>query len=89
MCYPTQYGSIILTLPDDPEIGQHYTFIMRTGRYTGVSWGKVILKSTTSGKPMTRYGAESSREFPLDWQFQVTELWFDGDYWILQWHAQV
>ena len=89
VCHPTQYGSIILTLPDDPEIGQHYTFIMRTGRYTGVSWGKVILKSTSSGKPMTRYGAESSREFPLDWQFQVTELWFDGDYWIIQWYAQV
>lgn len=89
VCHPTKYGSIILTLPDDPEIGQHYTFIMRTGRYTGVSWGKVILKSTTSGKPMTRYGAESSREFPLDWQFQVTELWFDGDYWIIQWYAQV
>lgn len=88
VCHPTQYGSIILTLPDDPEIGQHYTFIMRTGRYTGVSWGKVILKSTTSGKPMTRYGAESSREFLLDWQFQVTELWFDGDYWIIQWYAQ-
>ena len=89
VCHPTQYGSIILTLPDDPEIGQHYTFIMRTGRYTGVSWGKVILKSTTSGKLMTRYGAASSREFPLDWQFQVTELWFDGDYWIIQWYAQV
>lgn len=89
VCHPTKYGSIILTLPDDPEIGQHYTFIMRAGRYTGVSWGKVFLKSTTSGKPMTRYGAESSREFPLDWQFQVTELWFDGDYWIIQWYAQV
>ena len=88
VCHPTQYGSIILTLPDDPEIGQHYTFIMRTGRYTGVSWGKVFLKSTTSGKPMTRYGAESSREFLLDWQFQVTELWFDGDYWIIQWYNQ-
>lgn len=88
VCHPTQYGSIILTLPDDPEIGQHYTFIMRVGRYTGVSWGKVFLKSTTSGKPMTRYGAESSREFLIDWQFQVTELWFDGDYWIIQWYNQ-
>lgn len=88
VCHPTQYGSIILTLPDDPEIGQHYTFIMRAGRYTGVSWGKVFLKSTTSGKPMTRYGAESSREFLIDWQFQVTELWFDGDYWIIQWYNQ-
>lgn len=89
VCCPPQNANLELTLPDDPEIGQHYTFIMRTGRYTGVSWGKVILKSTTSGKPMTRYGAESSREFPLDWQFQVTELWFDGDYWIIQWYAQV
>lgn len=89
VCWPPQNANIILTLPDDPEIGQHYTFIQRNGRYTGVSWGKVILKSTTSGKPMTRYGAESSREFPLDWQFQVTELWFDGDYWIIQWHAQI
>lgn len=88
VCHPTQSGSIILTLPDDPEIGQHYTFIMRAGRYTGVSWGKVFLKSTTSGKPMTRYGAESSREFLIDWQFQVTELWFDGDYWIIQWYNQ-
>lgn len=88
VCTPPQNANIILTLPDDPEIGQHYTFIMRTGRYTGVSWGKVFLKSTTSGKPMTRYGAESSREFLLDWQFQVTELWFDGDYWIIQWYNQ-
>lgn len=89
VCTPPQNANIILTLPDDPEIGQYYKFIMRTGRYTGVSWGKVILRSNTSGKPITRYGAESSREFPLDWQFQVTELWFDGDYWVLQWHAQV
>ena len=89
VCLPPQDANIILTLPDDPEIGQYYKFIMRTGRYTGVSWGKVILKSTTSGKPITRYGASNSRECPLDWQFQVTELWFDGDYWVLQWHAQV
>lgn len=89
VCTPPQNANIILTLPDDPEIGQHYTFIMRTGRYTGVSWGKVILRSNTSGKPITRYGASYSRECPLDWQFQVTELWFDGDYWVLQWHAQV
>lgn len=89
VCTPPQNANIILTLPDDPEIGQYYKFIMRTGRYTGVSWGKVILRSNTSGKPITRYGASSSRECPLDWQFQVTELWFDGDYWVLQWHAQV
>lgn len=88
VCTPPQNANIILTLPDDPEIGQYYKFIMRTGRYTGVSWGKVILRSNTSGKPMTRYGASYSREFPLDWQFQVTELWFDGDYWIIQWYNQ-
>lgn len=89
VCLPPQNANIILTLPDDPEIGQYYKIIMRTGRYTGVSWGKVILKSTTSGKPITCYGKANTREFPLDWQFQVTELWFDGDYWVLQWHAQV
>lgn len=89
VCTPPQNANIILTLPDDPEIGQHYTFIQRNGRYTGVSWGKVILKSTTSGKPISTYGAANTREFGLDWQFQVTELWFDGDYWVLQWHAQV
>lgn len=88
VCTPPQNANIILTLPDDPEIGQYYKFIMRTGRYTGVSWGKVILRSNTSGKPITRYGASYSRECPLDWQFQVTELWFDGDYWVLQWHNQ-
>ena len=89
VCTPPQNANIILTLPDDPEIGQYYKFIMRTGRYTGVSWGKVILRSNTSGKPITCYGVANSRECGLDWQFQVTELWFDGDYWVLQWHAQV
>ena len=89
VCTPPQNANIILTLPDDPEIGQHYTFIMRTGRYTGVSWGKVFLRSNTSGKPISTYGDANTREFLIDWQFQITELWFDGDYWVLQWHAQV
>ena len=89
VCWPPQNANIILTLPDDPEIGQHYTFIQRNGRYTGVSWGKVILKSTTSGKPISCYGAANTREIPLDWQFQITEVWFDGDFWLLQWHAQI
>ena len=89
VCFPPQNANIILTLPDDPEIGQHYTFIQRNGRYTGVSWGKVILKSTTSGKPISCYGAANTREIPLDWQFQITEVWFDGDFWLLQWHAQI
>ena len=88
VCCPPQNANIILTLPDDPEIGQHYTFIQRNGRYTGVSWGKVILKSTTSGKPISTYGAANTREIGLDWQFQITEVWFDGDFWLLQWHAQ-
>lgn len=89
VCCPPQNANIILTLPDDPEIGQHYTFIQRNGRYTGVSWGKVILKSTTSGKPISAYGSANTREFGLDWQFQITEVWFDGDFWLLQWHAQI
>ena len=89
VCFPPQNANIILTLPDDPEIGQHYTFIQRNGRYTGVSWGKVILKSTTSGKPISTYGAANTREIGLDWQFQITEVWFDGDFWLLQWHAQI
>ena len=89
VCCPPQNANIILTLPDDPEIGQHYTFIQRNGRYTGVSWGKVILKSTTSGKPISCYGAANTREIPLDWQFQITEVWFDGDFWLLQWYSQV
>lgn len=29
VCWPPQNANIILTLPDDPEIGQHYTFIQR------------------------------------------------------------
>lgn len=89
VCLPPQNANIILTLPDDPEIGQYYKLIMREGRYSGVSWGKVILRSNTSGKPIKTYGMASSREFPIDWQFQVTEVWFDGDYWVGQWHAQV
>lgn len=89
VCCPPQNANIILTLPDDPEIGQYYKLIMREGRYTGVSWGKVILRSNTSGKPIKTYGMASSREFRIDWQFQVTEVWFDGDYWVGQWHAQV
>lgn len=89
VCWPPQNANIILTLPDDPEIGQHYTFIQRNGRYTGVSWGKVILKSTTSGKPISCYGAANTREIGLDWQFQITEVWFDGDFWLLQWYSQV
>lgn len=89
VCCPPQNANIILTLPDAPEIGQYYKLIMREGRYTGVSWGKVILRSNTSGKPIKTYGMASSREFPIDWQFQVTEVWFDGDYWVGQWHAQV
>lgn len=88
VCTPPQNANIILTLPDDPEIGQYYKFIMRTGRYTGVSWGKVILRSNTSGKPISAYGSANTREFGLDWQFQITEVWFDGDFWLLQWHAR-
>ena len=89
VCYPTQYGSIILTLPDDPEIGQHYTFIMRNGEWKNNKWGHVIIKSNqSSGNPITRYNADISWSFEGEWIYNVIQLWFTGDEWILQWHNQ-
>ena len=89
VCYPTQYGSIILTLPDDPEIGQHYTFIMRNGEWKNNKWGHVIIKSNqSSGNPITRYNADKSWLFEGEWIYNVIQLWFTGDEWILQWHNQ-
>lgn len=83
--YPaTSY--ITLTLPDDPEIGQYYKIIQLTGRYSGKAWGKTYIKSNRSDKPISCYGAESTQTFGSDWQFQVTELWYDGTRWIAQWH---
>lgn len=83
--YPaTSY--ITLTLPDDPEIGQYYKIIQLTGQYTGKAWGETYIKSNRSDKPITCYGAASIQTFKSDWQFQITEFWYDGTRWIAQWH---
>lgn len=88
VCLPPLKANIILTLPDDPEIGQYYKLIMRDGEFKGQSWGKVYLKSSANGKLIKRYGLAEAREFMINWQFQVVEAWFDGDYWLILWHAQ-
>ena len=86
--YPsTSY--ITLTLPDDPEIGQYYKIIQLTGRYSGKAWGKTYIKSNRSDKPISCYGLVSAQTFGSDWQFQVTELWYDGTRWIAQWHNNI
>lgn len=86
--YPSS-SSITLTLPDDPEIGQYYKIIQLTGQYTNKAWGKTYIKSNRSDKPITRYGMERSQTFKSDWQFQITEFWYDGTRWIAQWHNVV
>lgn len=89
VCWPPQNANIILTLPDDPEIGQHYTFIMRNGEWRNNKWGHVIIKSNqSSGHPITRYNADKSWSFEGEWVYNVIQLWFTGDEWILQWHNQ-
>ena len=89
VCCPPQNANIILTLPDDPEIGQHYTFIQRNGEWRNNKWGHVIIKSNqSSGHPITRYNADKSWSFDGDWVYNVIQLWFTGDEWILQWHNQ-
>lgn len=89
VCCPPQNANIILTLPDDPEIGQHYTFIQRKGEWRNNKWGHVIIKSNqSSGYPITRYNANKSWSFEGEWIYNVIQLWFTGDEWILQWHNQ-
>ena len=89
VCWPPQNANIILTLPDDPEIGQHYTFIQRNGEWRNNKWGHVIIKSNqSSGHPITRYNADKSWSFEGEWVYNVIQLWFTGDEWILQWHNQ-
>ena len=89
VCTPPQNANIILTLPDDPEIGQHYTFIQRNGEWRNNKWGHVIIKSNqSSGHPITRYNADKSWSFEGEWVYNVIQLWFTGDEWILQWHNQ-
>lgn len=86
--YPSS-SSITLTLPDDPEIGQYYKIIQLTGQYTNKAWGNTYIKSNRSDKPITCYGMERSQTFKSDWQFQITEFWYDGTRWIAQWHNVV
>lgn len=89
VCFPQRYANINLTLPDDPEIGQHYTIIMRNGEWKNNKWGHVIIKSNQgSGYPITRYNADSSWSFEGEWIYNVIQIWFTGDEWILQWHNQ-
>lgn len=89
VCTPPQNANIILTLPDDPEIGQHYTFIMRNGEWKNNKWGHVIIKSNQgSGYPITRYNADRSWSFEGEWVYTIIQIWFTGDEWILQWHNQ-
>ena len=89
VCCPPQNANIILTLPDDPEIGQHYTFIQRNGEWRNNKWGHVIIKSNqSSGHPITRYNADKSWSFEGEWVYNVIQIWFTGDEWILQWHNQ-
>ena len=89
VCCPSRYANLTLTLPDDPEIGQHYTFIMRNGEWKNNKWGHVIIKSNQgSGYPITRYNADKSWSFEGEWIYNVIQLWFTGDEWILQWHNQ-
>lgn len=89
VCFPPQNANITLTLPDDPEIGQHYTFIQRNGEWRNNKWGHVIIKSNqSSGHPITRYNADKSWSFEGEWVYNVIQLWFTGDEWILQWHNQ-
>ena len=89
VCTPPQNANIILTLPDDPEIGQHYTFIMRNGEWKNNKWGHVIIKSNQgSGYPITRYNADRSWSFEGEWIYNIIQIWFTGDEWILQWHNQ-
>lgn len=90
MCIPPQNTTIILTLPDDPEVGQHYTIINKTGHWkNGANGGTVRIQSREGkGKSIFRFSAENSWSFDI-WQiYTVTEIWFDGDNWIMQYYAQ-
>lgn len=90
MCIPPENTTIILTLPDDPEVGQHYTIINKTGHWkNGANGGIVRIQSREGkGKSIFRFSAENSWSFDI-WQiYTVTEIWFDGDNWLLQYYAQ-
>lgn len=90
MCIPPEKTTIILTLPDDPEVGQHYTIINKTGHWkNGASGGIVRIQSREGkGKSIFRFTAENSWSFDIVQIYTVTEIWFDGDNWLLQYYAQ-
>lgn len=90
MCIPPRGTTIILTLPDDPEVGQHYTIINKTGRWNnGTNGGIVRIQSREGkGKSIFRFTAENSWSFDIVQIYTVTEIWFDGDNWLLQYYAQ-
>lgn len=90
MCIPPRDTTIILTLPDDPEVGQHYTIINKTGHWkNGANGGIVRIQSREGkGKSIFRYTAENSWNFDIVQIYTVTEIWFDGDNWLLQYYAQ-
>ncbi len=90
VCLPPYNEYIYLTLPDDPEVGQHYTIINKTGHWkNGANGGTVRIQSREGkGKSIFRFSAENSWYFDI-WQiYTVTEIWFDGDNWIMQYYAQ-
>lgn len=90
VCLPPRDTTIILTLPDDPEVGQHYTFITKTGHWNnGANGGTVrILSREGKGKSIFRFTAENSWYFDIWHIYTVAEMWFDGDNWIMQFYTQ-
>nr|DAG48504.1 MAG TPA: hypothetical protein [Caudoviricetes sp.] len=90
VCLPPQDTTIVLTLPDDPEVGQHYTIITKTGHWkNGANGGIVTIQSRKGkGKSIFRFSAENSWSFDIVQIYTVTEIWFDGDNWLLQYYAQ-
>ena len=90
VCLPPPNTIITLTLPDDPEVGQHYTIINKTGRWkNGANGGTVRIQSREGkGKSIFRFSAEDSWSFDIVQIYTVTEIWFDGDNWLLQYYAQ-
>ena len=90
VCLPPRDTTIILTLPDDPEVGQHYTIINKTGHWkNGANGGIVTIQSRKGkGKSIFRFSAENSWSFDIVQIYTVTEIWFDGDNWLLQYYAQ-
>lgn len=90
VCYPPYNGYLYLTLPDNPEVGQHYTIFNKTGKWkNGANGGIVRIQSRQGkGKSIFRFSAENSWWFDIVQIYTVTEIWFDGDNWLLQYYAQ-